>query len=176
MMRLIATWLSERVAHFLWGRENATVPGLTPSSVSMVNTKCCPGPVLTSIWGQDYKYKQSSSLLINKSMSDLFIKIPGVDNGPVGHGERVTGTLGHLHPPTRHCSGQDACFWNLFQVIIHSSKLWFRQSVDFGGTSNCKNLKISVFGCFRVNLLEFGFRKYDLRKFGKLCNLLFLFL
>ena len=102
MMRLIATWLSERVAHFLWGRENATVPGLTPSSVSMVNTKCCPGPVLTSIWGQDYKYKQSSSHLINKSMSDLFIKIPGVDNGPVGHGERVTGALGHLHPPARH--------------------------------------------------------------------------
>ena len=50
------------------------------------------------------------------------------------------------------------------------------QSVNFGGTSNRKNLKISVFGCFRVNLLEFGFRKYDLRKFGKLCNLLFLFL
>ena len=50
-----------------------------------------------------------------------------------------------------------------------------RQSVDFGGTSNRKNLKISVFGCFRVNLLEFGIRKYDLRKFGKLCNLLFLF-
>ena len=49
------------------------------------------------------------------------------------------------------------------------------QSVNFGGTSNRKNLKISVFGCFRVNLLEFGFRKYDLRKFGKLCNLLFLF-
>ena len=49
------------------------------------------------------------------------------------------------------------------------------QSVDFGSTSNRKNLKISVFGCFRVNLLEFGFRKYDLRKFGKLCNLLLLF-
>ena len=123
---VIFTWLSERVAHFLWGRENATVPGLTPSSVSMVNTKCCPGPVLTSIWGQDYKYKQSSSLLINKSMSDLFIKIPGVDNGPVGHGEWVTGTFGHLHPPTRHCSGFDAWFWNLVQIMIHSSKLWFR--------------------------------------------------
>ena len=39
--------------------------------------------------------------------------------------------------------------------------------MDFGGTSNCKNLKISVFGCFRVNLLEFGFRKYDLRKGDK---------
>ena len=49
------------------------------------------------------------------------------------------------------------------------------QSVDFGGTSNRKILKISVFGCFSVNLLEFGFWKYDLRKFGKLCNLLFLF-
>jgi len=62
--------------------------------------------------------------------------------------------------------------WDRVSCIFHSQD----QSVDFGGTSNRKNLKISVFGCFRVNLLEFGFRKYDLRKFGKLCNLLFLFL
>ena len=61
------------------------------------------------------------------------------------------------------------------ELIFDEDEMEPDQSVNFGSTSNRKNLKISVFGCFRVNLLEFGFRKYDLRKFGKLCNLLFLF-
>ena len=46
--------MRESVAHFLWGSEKATVPALTLSSVSMVKTKCWPGPVLTSMWGHDW--------------------------------------------------------------------------------------------------------------------------
>ena len=52
--------MRESVAHFLWGSEKATVPALTLSSVSMVKTKCCPGPVLTSMWGQDCSEEQVS--------------------------------------------------------------------------------------------------------------------
>ena len=91
------------MAHFLWGREKATVPVLTLSSVSMVKTKCCPGPVLTSIWGHDWSEELASISVLNTQCNlYLFVKVPGVDDGPVGHGEGVAGTLGHLHPAGRH--------------------------------------------------------------------------
>ena len=51
----LISWLRERVAHFLCGREKARVPGLTFSSVSSVKTKCWPGPVRTSTWGHDWQ-------------------------------------------------------------------------------------------------------------------------
>ena len=39
---------------------------------------------------------------IKKLFFHLFIEVPGVDDGPVGHGEGVARALGHLHPPARH--------------------------------------------------------------------------
>ena len=82
------------MAHFLWGREKATVPAVTLSSVSMVKTKCWPGPVLTSMWGHDWNKELASKSGLNTHCKCyLFIKVPGVDDGPVGHSEGVAGTF-----------------------------------------------------------------------------------
>ena len=35
----------------------------------------------------------------------LFVKVPRVDNGPVGHGQGVARTLGDLHAPAGHLAG-----------------------------------------------------------------------
>ena len=39
---------------------------------------------------------------------------------PVGHGEVVAGTLGHLHPAGRH---PDVWLWGILQCRLHSYRL-----------------------------------------------------
>ena len=49
------------------------------------------------------------SNLHNVLTADLLVEVPGIDDGPVGHGEGVAGTLGHLHSAGGHPDAGGVC-------------------------------------------------------------------